>query len=384
MNAVIEQNTIFEQLGMKDVVFQGKTYHRGPDGKFYWLKVTDSRVSIFTALTPYDPRKEILQLMRIYEDETYINEVALLSLKGYMETGDAWLEAHNNLELQKTFVRKTLGQKMGPKELENLCQLYYESVVSESGALEFTDTVKEVLKIHAMPPTEFSHPELHELLLRVPDTYYDFIQGIERNTERNPGLQERHIGFLKDRPYLTTSDIIIFASMLNVNPDYTDEWIENVISFTNSDETFAHYDIKHSDNEILQHGNKYQWHIFAKYVKGKGYTFRQVKSLVFVDYMDKAIGAGSVHKIGDDIAMLYDVAEFDDMKHEGAYEALMEYLGMLVRRSEYHNLVAYVEPAKIELFEKVGFEITEDVIVENPYPVKGDRVFMWKKIQYSS
>ena len=62
--------------------------------------------------------------------------------------------------------------------------------------------------------------ELKEMLIRVKDSYFDFVIGILAYAGKNKNRLETVTKYIKDNPDLTTSDIIYFVSC---QPDFYDD-----------------------------------------------------------------------------------------------------------------------------------------------------------------
>lgn len=376
---MIDTKLIFLKAGLEEVVHERRVLYKGQDEMFYDIKVTDKRVEIFRRQTPYEVPKKIIGVIRIYPDDDMV-EIMSLCLKGIIDNTEAYMATYNDPENHVAFFRGTLGRNLGKRQIENLCLAYYETVRIGESTLEFTDIIKDVLKIHAMPITNGVLPEMHDLLLKVPDVCYDFLVEVERATERNEPLQRRCINYMKAHPKATCCDIVIYISILNANLKYEEPWMERVIDLVNSDSTFAIYDVNHGVNEIIRADNKHDWHIFDVFLGNRrSYTFRQIKSLVFADYRNICFCGAMVTKIGDDIAMLCDVCESENYE-EGVGEGIIQYLEKIVVSAGFHNIVSFVKPVYISLYEELGYELCEDQIVDDPYEPGEERAFMWKKI----
>ncbi len=62
--------------------------------------------------------------------------------------------------------------------------------------------------------------ELKEMLIRVKDSYFDFVIGILAYAGKNKNRLEKVTDYIKNNPDLSTSDIIYFVSC---QPDFYDD-----------------------------------------------------------------------------------------------------------------------------------------------------------------
>ena len=60
--------------------------------------------------------------------------------------------------------------------------------------------------------------ELKELLIHVPDSYYDFVTGILAVAKKSQDNEKRILGFLQANPRALSSDIVLYVSdnILNI------------------------------------------------------------------------------------------------------------------------------------------------------------------------
>ncbi|MCQ2508784.1 MAG: hypothetical protein MJ097_08370 [Dorea sp.] len=376
---MIDKNLIYRKASLEEEIHGRRAFYKGLDEKYYEIKVSEIRVEIFCASSVYENFKRAIGVMRIYPDDDMV-EIMALCLKALIDDTSAYMSTYRDPNHHAAFVRGTLGRNLGKRQIENLCIMFYETVRIGDSSLDFSELIKDVLKIHAMPVSAGILPGFHDLLLKVPDVYYDFMVEMERSTERNQYVQRRCMNFLENHPNAKCSDVVIYASMLNADNSYIDEWMEKVIRLVNYDDSFAIYDVKHGLNEIIRVDNKHDWHIFDVILGNRrSYTFRQVKSLVFADFRNVCFRAAMVSKVGDDLAMIHDVAE-SSIPEEGVYEGLISYLEKLVLAGGVHNISAFVKEEHISLYEELGYELCEDELIDNPYEDYAERSFMWKKL----
>lgn len=274
-----------------------------------------------------------------------------------------------------TLVHGSFQKDCRMDDISTICNIYHYAVADGFAARQLVDLSKNAIRILALHSNEFVDTELHKMLLNVPDVYYDFIWGIENNIKNNKEFQWRLRNFLTRHPNADTSDIIEFISILNEDPKATDDEIYLAIElFRHADiSPDEHYEIvkKESIPSYLNKG----WTVSKQIIQGKGFTFRQSRSVCFVDFCDRCIGSGCVRKYDERTAnILYLVIHRPD-KYPGVLEVLLKYLERIaIKAGAEQAFVWCVDSQERAFYEKNGYQEDSNLRDELGY-----RVAMIKK-----
>lgn len=343
---MINQRRFFEAINFADAQIEGQEAYIGTDHHYYRLKETDQYFYIFCAETREQAAQGEFIEIDAYERVLPENEMIMFLKKAMLNRTNPALPAvlpEERYDILRDMVRQAIGKPLGMKEINNICKIYDFAVRKGSIGLELAETCKDVLMLMEYIPDPSIKPELHRMLLQVPDVYYMFLLGVENDLLHDDVRQERLLYFMKNNPGLMSPSIVEYTSLMNQAPGADDRKLARAV------EIF--------DKENLKWNEGSRWTVRREVIQDKGYTFRYMKSVCFVDYMNKCIGSGCLRRYHGSRAELVYIRIAGEEKYPGVREALLKQLEEIACRAGVRSLLLYCGEDLAAFYQENGFRM---------------------------
>lgn len=358
----MDQEAFFTGLGFKKMDVNGEWWYEGPYHRQYRLKDTSTYIAILIRKDGESKSNDRLRFYRIMKEDDMLPEMK--EAMQFFSSLNEGIDPENREFIKGSiifpriakYVRQMIEKDIGPREWDNLCLLYDAAVRAGGEGYLISEACKEVMKLAWMQPNDYVLPEMHELLIKIPDAYFDFVTGIERNLQDREYLQKRLIRFIKTFPEVNTIDIIIFVSFMNENGAMTDEELGRLYRLTGKTAIFSGRTMKELPHELLEARDKQGWRISTFYTHGLLYRIRHANSIIFVDYQDSAIGHILLSAGNGKTAQIHSIHLINEFDHPGVREKLVEYAEQVVKFAGFHYLTLECNKNWYNFYSNLGYD----------------------------
>lgn len=275
--------------------------------------------------------------------------------------GFAGIENYSISELQEV-VKNIVRSDYTEERIELLVNIYTRAVISGPKADALAATCNSAIQLIRLGKRRLVSEEMHHLLCCVPDTYYDFVFGVENDIKNHPDKQKSMLTFLKKFEGVDTFAVISYASILNLQREASDEQIYREIKYC-EETTLTEYDLEKVTHDLnIYEFKNHGWIMCKTFIKNKPYTVRLCKSICFVDYKNNAIGIGSIGPYGDDKGLLTVTAVLQDGEEElypGVRDYLLNLMETIAKHKEWKEIIVHPESMKQTFYGEHGYQLVD-------------------------
>lgn len=355
----MRQEIIFEILGYPRVKYKEYDLFESPKKNYYAIIKNSEYYTLRIMNESKKNPDDRLRVYRIWKDEELI-DVICNTIRFYEREGeDAFLPQKIFREMEKQ-IRETIYHDIGDFEIRNLCALYDAGVRAGSMGFVISDACKEVLQLMLMEPDEYLDPELHQMLLQLPDMYFEFLKKTELHIAQKPERQKRLKEYMKKYSLRDTSEVIIFASYITEDINISDETISKIINLYRENEIFDRDIVKDKGIEKTTASNDHEWKLVSMIIDNKGYRIRHCGPIFFVDYEDRCIATSAVMKLNEKAAQIVRLSINDVMIFTGVKDKLMEYSERIIKGAGFSESIVNCYEQNMAFFRTNGYTKIED------------------------
>ena len=354
----MDQDVLFASVGFTPVIYKGKKKYQGPDKRYYSLETTDHYFGIW--ITGHDGKNSDLRRFYRIFDDSMSEQILREYIRKYPYED---VQSRGTVQMYQesaALIRKLIGMKLNKLQWENLCRLYSDAVRAGGHGQILADTCKEVIQILEMKDDEYVDPDLHRLLLNIPDTYYDFIIGTELALDGYPKIQQRLFDAIQRHPEASTSDVIVYSSILISNPNDSEEHLEAAVNYYRENRDFEILNTPDEKNELTQERNKGGWKVTTIFVRGFGFTLRQSGPIIFIDYQSRCVGGVVLRSVSDTEAGIVALEVGNIIHSDVIREKLLQYAERVVLAAGKKSISVCCPPNDRDFFTGQGYSASEE------------------------
>ena len=355
----MSEREIFQTLGFTEKEYRGQKVYEGPNHVYYNLIDKDSYWIMRTQQESDEEDakpNDRLKLFRIWPDEEF-DYVVMHTILRHLRIGDEIYKPSVIFPEIAKMVREAASKKLTEDNIHNLIALYDAGVKAGNNGFIISDTCKEVLKMLTIHEDEYVSPELHKMLLKVSDVYYDFLIDAETVLANKPEMQERIISNLKRFPDNTTTELMIYLAAIGENIDISDEAAQRLIKLYVKDKVFKNIHMEDEANEMtMSVGNK-DWKITSFTVSNTNYLLKHAGPIFFVYYLNQCIGGTSILKIDDETAQILHHNVNNEFLYPGVKDHILNYTERVVASAGMTRIVINSRNGYEDYYQAHGYQL---------------------------
>lgn len=186
-------------------------------------------------------------------------------------------------------IYQILQEERSKKNVLRICEIYDYATKNCGITRKLMELCRDVLMIWKVGESRFVPETIHQALCQVPDTYYDFIYGMEQNLKRRKHLQERLMNYLQTHKDVTSSEAILYISILNINKEIEEERVCRFIRLWKMHQMKNKETIRPDGCFSIENRD---WITSRVILEGNPYVLRTRKNLALLDFQNQCMGMG--------------------------------------------------------------------------------------------
>ena len=249
-------------------------------------------------------------------------------------------------------------QKGGPlpEEIEEICKIYFAAVSHGDQTTELAGISKNALRMIRLGNDHIVKSKLHHQLCCCRDSYYDFVFTIENNVKNDREREGRLIHFLSRHPDSSAYEILIYDSMIDMDPEITDAYIESVMPYFDQDEISCESQIVAAREmemyELVNHG----WIQSKVFVEKRAYTVCQSCSACLIDYLGHCVALACINKCQEGVARIVFIRTKTKSIHEDLTDMLLDYLEKMAKKNGFDTVIVDSTTPCWDFYEENGYQ----------------------------
>ena len=362
----MNQGELFGRLGYVSLIVDGKEYYQG-NGTCLFRITEDQEAYYLIARDPAagdNSKERVRQFFKLLEKEE-TEEILTEYIVNYFDRAESiGLRSEEAYARDAQYIRRLIGRRLTKEQWKNLCRLYYLLIKAGDRSSVLSDACMKVIRINRMTEDNVD-PELHRLLLKVPDLYYDFIQGVEGNVFGENAYQKTLIRFLQRNPMAETVDVIVANSILRSYPGADIPYLEEALGIIHENRSFSIEGIPEAGNEVTVEKNKRGWKLASVIIGGTGYTLRHSGAVVLLDYRNICVGGSILRQRDENTAQIASLGVGKDIQRDKLIDKLIDYDERVVKKAGFRSLFFHCFGEEEDIAARRGYIRQKDHPMES-------------------